>query len=152
VNYKYIHLLRIILLVLLIPFFIACEKNNGNTNPDPIDINQDLMGKIEIEFRTPHGPLKLGCVRRAELVLAVNAENLYKGNYIYSFNVSDEQKIYTLDLAPGSYYFQAGLICICETNSCSAGSFPGGQYGMKFTADRFYITADETTKLVPAFH
>ena len=151
-KYKFFHILRIILLVFLIPLLIACEKNNGNETTDPIDTEQDPMGKIEIEFRTPHGPLKIGCIRRAELVLAVNAENLYKGNFLYSFNVSDEQKIYSLDLTPGSYYFQAGLICICETNSCSAGSYPGGQYGMKFTADRFYITADETTKVVPAFH
>lgn len=151
-KYKYIHTLRIISIILIIPFFIACEKNNSNDYTDPLDHKQKSMGKIEIDFQTPHGPMRLGCIKRQLLVLADNIGNLSDANYIYSFNVSDEQEIYSLDLAPGSYYFLAGLICICETNSCSANSFEGGQYGKKYTHDIFYITADETTKVVPAFH
>lgn len=152
VNKKTFNLLKIIGLFLLIPFFYACDKENVDPDIEPEDVVLAPKGTIEIEFKTPHGPLRPGCVKRAELVLAVNAENLYKGNYLYSFNVSDEQKVYTLDLPPGSYYFQAGLICVCETNSCSAGSYPGGQYGLKYSADKFYITEDETTHVVPSFH
>ncbi|MFC2117656.1 hypothetical protein ACFLSY_03330 [Bacteroidota bacterium] len=148
---KTLYLLRIFLLGLILSLFIACDREEITVN-DPIDNEAIPMGEVEIEFRTPHGPLKLGCVRRAELAIATNAENLYKGNNLYSFNVSDEQDYYILDLPPGEYYYQAGIICICETNSCSAGSFPGGQYGMKYTADKFYITVDETTCIVPPFH
>jgi len=144
--------MRIIGLCLLIPLFISCEKEDKIVDNGPIDQVIEPMGKIEIQFKTPHGNLRPGCVKRAELVLAVDAENLYKGNYMYSFNISDEQTFYSLDLPPGSYYFQAALICICETNTCSAGSYPGGQYGLKYTADKFYITEDETTKVVPSFH
>ena len=148
---KTIYLIRIFLLAFILPLFIACNGEE-QIDTDPLDTEVIPMGEVEIEFRTPHGPLKLGCVRRAELVIATNAENLFRGNYLYSFNVSDEQDYYILDLLPGSYYFQAGLICICETNSCSAASFPGGQYGLKYTADKFYITVDETTCIVPSFH
>ncbi len=143
--------IKILLMVLLIPIFFACEKNIDNDDSDSNNISKSSLGKIKIDFITPHGSMKLGCVRRLELVLAIDPENLYKGNYFHSFNVSDKQQVYTLALEPGSYYFQAGLICICETSSCSGSEFSGGQYGTKFTADRFYITADETTKVVPAF-
>ena len=152
INKRSFRLIKIIGLFLLIPFLYACEKENKNIDNEPEDEISAPMGTIEIQFKTPHGNLRPGCVKRAQLVLAVNAENLYKGNFMYSFNVSDEQTFYTLDLPPGSYYYQAGLICVCETNSCSAGTYPGGQYGLKYTADKFYITEDETTSLVPSFH
>ena len=70
-NYKIISLLRTLILVLIIPVSLSCEKNNGNGGTEPEDIEKIPMGTIEIEFRTPHGPLRQGCIIRAELGLAV---------------------------------------------------------------------------------
>jgi len=136
----------------VLPFVLGCEKNTDIISIDQEQVDIIPMGTIEIEFKIPDGPLKEGCLKRAELVIAVEADSLYQGKYIVSFNVSDEQTVYTVRLKPGSYHYMAGIICLCETNACSGGGFSGGQYGLKYTADKFYITANEVTHVTPIFY
>ena len=140
------------ILLIMVSFVFACEKNTENINTDIDANNQITMGTVEVEFKIPDGSLKEGCIKRAELVLAVEADSLYQGKYLVSFNVSDEQTVYTVRLKPGSYHYMAGIICLCETNACSGSGFAGGQYGLKYTADKFYITADEVTHVAPIFY
>lgn len=130
---------------------LACEKETIDTNSGSDDTYINPKGRVEIKFIMPDEYFGPGCIKKSELVLAVHADSLYQGKYIISFNVSDEQEIYSIFLEPGSYHYQAAVICICETNFCSAGGYAGGQYGLKYTADKFYITKNETTFIVPQF-
>ncbi|MFC2117264.1 hypothetical protein ACFLSY_01310 [Bacteroidota bacterium] len=138
-------------MIILIPLFSSCEETDVIS--DTVEVDIISLGILEIEFEVPlEGLLKPGCVKRYRLDLAYNSDDLYRENFFHSFNVSDVQDTYTLRLAPGSYHFQAGIVCICETNSCSAAQFPGGQFGLRFTADMFEIKENETTHILPAFH
>ena len=150
-NINRLIILKLTVLLFIIPFVFSCEKNTDGFDSGPAVINQTPMGTVEIEFKLPQGLLKPACLKRAELVIAVQADSLYQGKYHVSFNVSDEQTVYTVRLKPGSYYFMAGIICLCETNACSGSGFAGGQYGLKYTADKFYITDNEVTHVAPIF-
>ena len=148
----HLQILNIIKLALFAILILACEKTIVDVDNNTDFENNIPMGTIEFDFQLPNGNLIDGCVIKVNLVIAIDADNLYRENYIKSFNVSDRQQIYSIKLPPGSYHFQAGVMCICETTGCSAGGYPGGQFGLKYTADEFYITADETTFVVPIFH
>ena len=143
--------IKFLIILFICQIIFACEKNVTETNIYEDDSFTKTHGRVEIKFLIPDEHLGPGCVKRAELVLAVNADSLYREKYIISFNVSDQQEVYIIFLKPGSYHYQAVVTCMCETNFCSGGGYEGGQYGSKYTADRFYITKDETTFVIPQF-
>jgi hypothetical protein len=132
-------------------FLIACE-----TPPiDPVDPNDNtvtkISGTLEIEFRVPGSFLPPSRILRADLSVAKDAASLYKGRFLQMANVYNSKLVYTFDLPPGVYYYQAGIICIAEGDSCSAANFPGGKFGMKWAIGTAEVKQDKTTHVVPQF-
>jgi hypothetical protein len=130
---------------------ISCDK----TPVDPIDpidnTKPKIFGTLEIEFRVPGSFLPPSRVLRADLSLAKDAESLYKGHFLQTANVYNSKLMYQFDLPPGQYYYQAGIICIAEGDSCSAASFPGGKFGMKWAIGTAEVKQDKTTHVIPQF-
>ena len=130
-------------------FLISCD-NTPVVPPDPTTTSK-IVGTLEIEFRVPGSFLPPSRVLRADLSIAKNAEALYKGRFLQTANVYNSKLVYQFDLAPGVYYYQAGIICIAEGDSCSAASFPGGKLGMKWAIGTAEVKQDKTTHVVPQF-
>jgi hypothetical protein len=132
-------------------FLNSCDK----TPVDPVDpdVNNTtrIVGTLEIEFRVPGSFLPPSRVLRADLSLAKDAESLYKGHFLQMANVYNSKLVYQFDLAPGVYYYQAGIICVAEGDSCSAASFPGGKFGMKWAIGTAEVKQDKITHVVPQF-
>lgn len=132
-------------------FLISCEP----TPIDPIDpidnYKPKISGTLEIEFRVPGSFLPPSRVLRADLSIAKDAESLYRGRFLQMANVYNSKLVYQFDLEPGLYYYQAGIICIAEGDSCSAASFPGGKFGMKWAIGTAQVNQDKTTHIVPQF-
>jgi len=129
-------------------------------DPDPVDPNGNgngenetpkIVGTLEVEFRVPGSFLPPSRVLRADLSIAKNAEDLYRGHYLQVANVYNSKLIYQFDLAPGSYYYQAGIVCIAEGDSCSAAGFPGGKFGMKWAVGTATVKENGTTRVIPQF-
>jgi hypothetical protein len=132
-------------------FLIACD-----TTPidpvDPIDVYvPKIVGTLEVEFRVPSSFLGFNRVLRADLSIAKDAESLYKGHFLQMANVYNSKLVYQFDLAPGVYYYQAGIICVAEGDSCSAASFPGGKFGMKWAIGTAEVKQDKIIHVVPQF-
>lgn len=108
-------------------------------------------GTLEVEFRIPGSWLPPNRVLRADLSVAKSAEELYQGNFCYVANVYNSTLVYNIRLEPGTYYYQAGIICVAQGDSCSAASFPGGQNGTKWAIGRADIIKDQNTHVVPQF-
>lgn len=132
-------------------FLASCEP----TPVDPVDpIDETLpkiVGLLEIEFRVPGSFLPPTRVLRADLSLAKDAESLYKGHFLHTANVYNSKLVYQFNLAPGQYYYQAGIICVAEGDSCSAAGFPGGKFGMKWAIGTAEVKQDKTTRVIPQF-
>jgi len=132
-------------------FLISCN----DTPVDPVDPNNNttpkIQGTLEIEFRVPGSFLPPSRVLRADLSIAKDAESLYRGRFLQMANVYNSKLMYQFDLAPGVYYYQAGIICVAEGDSCSAASFPGGKFGMKWAIGTAEVKQDKTTHVVPQF-
>jgi len=132
-------------------FLIACETTPV-VPPDPTDeTTPKIVGTLEIEFRVPGSFLPPSRVLRADLSLAKDAESLYRGHFLQTSNVYNSKLVYTFDLPPGQYYYQAGIICVAEGDSCSAASFPGGKFGMKWAIGTAEVKQDKTTHIIPQF-
>jgi len=131
-------------------FLVSCDPE-----VIPVDTGGDdpakVVGTLEIEFRVPTSILPPYRVLRADLSVAKDAESLYKGKFLQMANVYNSQMTYTFNLAPGTYYYQAGIICIAEGDSCTAASFPGGTYGMKWAIGTAEVKQDKTTHVIPQF-
>ena len=139
--------------VLIAAIFVvsACEP----IEPDPGNNNNNQQikptGTLEVEFRVPGSFLPPNRVFRADLSIAVNAEELYKGNFIHVANVYNSKLIYQFRLEPGNYYYKAGIICIAQGDSCSAAGYPGGQNGMKWAIGTATIYENQIAHVVPQF-
>jgi hypothetical protein len=150
---KIIDMKKTALLSILAGFllFASCEK----PPIDPVDPGEPtapkISGTLEIEFRVPGSFLPPTRVLRADLSIAKDAESLYKGRYLQMANVYNGKLVYKFALAPGTYYYQAGIICIAEGDSCSAASFPGGKFGMKWAVGTAEVKQDKITHVVPQF-
>lgn len=116
-----------------------------------IDDTEVLMGKLTVNFHMKHIWIPPSRIIRVGLHIATTAQLLYQGDYMQSANVTDAQQFYTFSLAPGSYYYEAIIACLCEGDSCSAGGFPGNQYGMKHIMGIFDIVDDEITMIKTVF-
>ncbi len=133
-------------------FLISCEP----TIVDPVDPNGNnnkpkILGTLEVEFRVPSSFLPPSRVLRADLSIAKDAESLYRGHFLQMANVYNSKLVYTFDLAPGVYYYQAGIICVAEGDSCTAASFPGGTLGMKWAIGTAEVKQDKTVRVIPQF-
>ena len=132
-------------------FLAACDKPPVDpVNPDD-NFTPKISGTLEVEFRVPGSFLPPTRVLRADLSIAKDAESLYKGHYLQMANVYNGKLVYKFTLPPGTYYYQAGIICIAEGDSCSAASFPGGKFGMKWAVGTAEVKQDKITHVVPQF-
>ena len=128
---------------------ISCEKDPFQD--DPSEIEADPMGTLHVVFKISHPWLPVKKIVRTDLHIGIDGVEIYKGNYIQSANVTDFQDEYFFYLPPGTYYWMAGIACTCEGDSCSAGGFPGNQWGAKYTMDRFTVYEDKVTTAIPTF-
>ncbi len=140
-------------LLTLLLLLASCEKdpNGNNNNNNNNNGTVPITGTLEVEFRVPGSFLPPNRVLRADLSIAKDAENLYKGLFYHVENVYNSKLIYQVSLTPGNYYYQAGIICVAQGDSCSAAGFPGGQFGMKWSVGTALIKANQTTRVVPQF-
>ncbi|TSA35805.1 MAG: hypothetical protein D4R64_08995 [Porphyromonadaceae bacterium] len=139
-------LLAIFLAAILIA---ACARedvpdDNGGIEAKP-------TGTLRVLFKISHPWIPVNRIVRAELHVAKDAMEIYKGNFIQSANVTSFQDTYFFYLDPGTYYYEAVIACICGGDSCSAGGFPGNKWGTKHTMGKFDIKEDEVTQVIPLF-
>jgi len=148
----FIRIVSVSLILCAAFLFTTCEPVDPNPDPNPDGpIIVGPIGTLEVEFRIPHSFLPANRVLRADLSLAVDAEHLYQGNLSHVANVYNNQLIYQFKLAPGNYYYKAGVICLAGGDSCSAAGFPGGLNGMKWAIGTVTISENETVHVVPQF-
>jgi hypothetical protein len=148
----YIYFRYFLIAFISIFLLIGCEPvvDPGDNGEDPNVVLKEY-GTLEVEFRVPGSFLPPNRVLRADLSIAKSAELLYKGEFCYVANVYNTTLIYKIKLEPGQYYYQAGIVCIAEGDSCSAAGFPGGKYGMKWTMGKADVKANESIHVVPQF-
>ena len=123
---------------------------------DPIDDSTEgekaePQGTLRVLFKKSHVWLPEDKMVRTDLHIARDGTEIYKGNYLYSANVNDYQESYDFHLPTGTYYYEAGIACICGGDTCSAAGFPGNQFGGKHTMGKFTIYEDEITTVTPTF-
>lgn len=139
----------ILVFCLLMTAGISCEPDRIEDSVE--DLQAEPVGTLRVVFKISHPWLPLDRIVRTELNIAKDGVEIYKGNYIESANVTDFQDNYFFYLTPGTYYYEAGIACICEGDSCSAGGFPGNQFGGKYTMGKFTIEMDKVTTVTPTF-
>lgn len=127
---------HIILLAGFLLIMAGCE--NPTVDPD-ITPNDPTTGTVEFDFPIPERSTRPSGIHRIDLSLARTAYDIYRGDFLISANVSDEERIYKFKLEPGDYYYQAGITCSCLGDTCLWDGFPGGRFGTKWTMDRITI-------------
>ncbi len=130
---------------------VSCNKPPIDPGGGPDTTVPKITGTLEIEFRVPGSFLGPSRVLRADLSIAKDAESLYKGHFLETANVYNSKLVYQFDLSPGVYYYQAGIICVAEGDSCSAAGFPGGRLGMKWAIGTAEVKEDKIIHVVPQF-
>jgi hypothetical protein len=141
---------KIILAVLIAAMLIAsCDPTEIPDNDG--DINAKPTGTLRVEFRITHPWIPVNRIIPAELHVAKDAMEIYKGNFIQSANVTSFQNTYFFYLEPGSYYYEAAIACLCGGDSCSGGGFPGNQWGTKHAMGNFTIEKDKVVQIIPSF-
>jgi len=108
-------------------------------------------GVLEVDFKLPTTSLPSPRIHRIDLSLARSADSLYRGIFISSANVYDDKSLYRFVLAPGTYYYQAGVTCSCLGDSCLWGGFPGGRYGVRWAIDWVEVKLGEVIRESPSF-
>jgi hypothetical protein len=137
------------LFALAILLLTACEPNDVPENNSGIEAKP--QGTLRVLFKISHPWIPVRRIVRAELHVAKDATEIYKGNFIQSANVTSFQDLYFFYLEPGSYYYEAVIACLCEGDSCSAGGFPGNKWGTKHTMGKFNIEEDKVVQIIPSF-
>ncbi len=139
------------LLYVLLAVGLACCEPSG-TDPNETDNRPaDPTGTLVADFPITHLWIPANRIIRTDLHIALNAMEMYRGNYVQSANVINSQQQYSFYLAPGNYYLEASIACLCGGDSCSAGGFPGNQWGQKHTSYTFTIEEDKTTEVIIRF-
>jgi len=142
--------MRNLLIAGLAILLISCELIPTDPN-NPDNKTAEPFGTLVADFPVTHSWLPTSKIIRTDLHIAVNAYEMYKGKYLQSANVTDTQQKYTFYLAPGTYYLEAAIACLCEGDSCSAGGFPGNKWGQKHATYTFTVEEDKTTEVMIRF-
>ena len=127
------------LLILIVAGFI------GSCNPldIPIDNGSDSSnpnyGSVVFDFTLPKLALPDKGLHRVDLSLARTMDSLYRKQFCNAANVSDYKLNYTFALLPGRYFYQAGITCTCQADSCLYAGFPGGQLSIWWTSGWFDV-------------
>ncbi len=144
------HLLRWLFAIsVIVAIAPSCETDPFNDTTEELEL--DPVGTLRVWFKLSHPWLPLDKIIRTDLHVAEDGVEIYKGNYLQSANLTDFQEDYFFYLPPGTYYYEAGIACICAGDTCSAAGFPGNQFGGKHTMGKFTIKADELTTIIPTF-
>lgn len=122
-----------ILILILIGVIGSCNPvevptNNGSGVSDP------NYGSVEFDFTLPKLTLPDKGLHRVDLSLARSLDSLYRKQFCDAANVSDYKPNYTFSLLPGRYFYQAGITCTCQADSCLYAGFPGGQLSIWWTS------------------
>jgi hypothetical protein len=125
----------------LLILMIGCEPDTP-VNPDDTSEDENF-GTVEFDFAVPARNAPASGIHRIDLSLAATAYDLYRGDFLISANVSDQERTYTFKMKPGDYYYQAGITCSCLGDTCLWDGFPGGRYGTKWTMYRITIVKGE---------
>lgn len=142
---------KLIFPLLALAMLIGCTPEEIPDTDSGTDIVAPEYGTLEVEFRIPGSYLPPNRILRADLSIAASAEDLFKGNFVYVANVYNSTLVYKIQLTPGNYYFQAGIVCVAEGDSCSAAGYPGGHMGTKWAIGKAYIQNNESIHVVPQF-
>lgn len=129
-------------LIILCLVIAGCDPE---TPDDPNDFpDEKNIGTVEFEFPLTSVHAPISGIHRLDLSLARSAYDIYRGDFLISANVSDQVPVYSFNLEPGDYYFQAGIGCSCLGDTCLWDGFPGGRFGSKWVMDRITIVKGET--------
>lgn len=112
----------------------------------------DNTGVVTFNFPIPDRRVPVENVHRIDLSIAVDALSLYSGYFIESANVNDVQTTYSFSLEEGEYYYQAGITCSSQGDTCLWDGYPGGQWGSKWESGTIQIVKGETTVKNLAFN
>ncbi|MFA6127889.1 MAG: hypothetical protein WC699_11330 [Bacteroidales bacterium] len=121
-------------------FMIIVICTFGSCNPDipGTDTGEQIIdpkyGRIEFDFKVPELDLPDKGLHRVDLSLARSMDSLYRKEFCNAANVSDYKEKYTFVLLPGRYFYQAGIACTCQADSCLYAGFPGGQLSVWWTS------------------
>ena len=138
----------------LIAGFLAMILFACNDVPvDPDGPQTDVKtGILEVDFTMPVIQfLPDFRLHRVELCLGYNEDSIYRGLFFDCANTSDVLPVYSFILAPGFYYYEAGISCSALGDSCGWAGFPGGRYGIRYSIERVEIKAGEKTISKPDF-
>jgi len=139
--------MKALILFIGLTCLVACDSSDDPGFED--NVKTITTGTLRVAFRISHPWIPANRIIISELHVAKDAESIYKGKFLQSANPTSFQTIYTFNLEPGTYYYEAVIACICEGDSCSGGGFPGNKFGTKHTMDRFQIYLDQVTEIVP---
>jgi hypothetical protein len=120
-------------IIILITAFVSCNPDDPGTNPDQ-DTVDPRYGSIEFDFILPQLDLPDKKLHRVDLSLSKTMDSLYRKQFCNAANVSDYKQKYTFVLLPGRYFYQAGITCTCQADSCLYAGFPGGQLSIWWTS------------------
>ena len=127
----------------------SCNDTPVDPGKPPVDMTK---GILEVDFKYP--PIQFlsdSRLHRVVLCLGYNEDSIYRSLFFDCANPSDILETYTFYLAPGTYYYQAGITCSAQGDSCSWAGFPGGRYGIRYSVTRVEIKAGEKTTSSPGF-
>ncbi|MFA6128711.1 MAG: hypothetical protein WC699_15535 [Bacteroidales bacterium] len=127
----------------------SCVDNNGGPDKPPAD---PATGILEVDFKLP--PIEFlsdSRIHRVQLCLGYNQDSIYRSLFFDCANMSDILQSYSFILAPGIYYYMAGITCSAQGDSCSWAGFPGGRYGIRYSITRVEIKAGVKTTSSPGF-
>ncbi|TSA37486.1 MAG: hypothetical protein D4R64_05655 [Porphyromonadaceae bacterium] len=146
---KIIQFGKCLILGLSAMILFSCDDNPNGTDKPPVD---PTTGILEVDFKLP--PIQFlpdSRIHRVELCLGYNEDSIYRSLFFDCANPSDLLQAYTFNLAPGIYYYQAGVSCSAQGDSCGWAGFPGGRYGIRYSVTRVEIKAGEKTTSSPGF-
>ena len=128
---------------ILIAGLCSCESEIDTGNGGDEVIEDKNVGSIIFNFPIPERSVPADKIHRIDLSVAPDAHSLYSGYFLESANVSDLLSSYSFKLEEGEYYYQAGLTCSAEGDTCLWDGFPGGQWGTKWTSGKIEIVKGE---------
>ena len=131
------------ILICLLVVLSACGDKIIVDNPDYTGEVIEDLGTVIFDFPVPERRVPKDRIHRIDLSIAINPKSLYSGYFIISANVSDLVRSYSFNLQEGEYYYQAGITCVSQGDTCLWDGYPGGQYGAKWTSGTIEIIKDE---------
>jgi hypothetical protein len=127
-----------LLLFILIGLVASCNPDELPTD-DTSDKSNPAYGIVEFDFAMPDLNLPDKNLHRVDLSLAKTYDSLFRKEFCSAANTSDYKQKYSFSLLPGRYYYQAGITCTCQADSCLYAGFPGGQLSIWWTTGWFDV-------------